>query len=253
MNLLFRDAWKAITQNFPTASLTEDAGLSTVFAGLPLFFFNASVRTAPIQSLAEFEEVLKQAQQRAEGFPHSWFHLVCHEGAPTGWEEAAPANGFVPAMLLTGMETSAITPPKHAPSGVEFREVKDEGGYRDVAEINALAYGMPLETADCFATGDMWQPDSTYGAVAYKDGQRVSCAAALIVSGTIYIALVATVPEQRGKGYADLVMRHVIDESLRRTGLTRITLHATEAGKPVYEKMGFRSQGDFTILLFGAH
>ena len=55
-----------------------------------------------------------------------------------------------------------------------------------------------------------------------------------------YVALVATHPKAQRKGYAEAAMRDVLERSLA-AGLDRRTyLHATAAGRPVYERMGYK-------------
>jgi GNAT superfamily N-acetyltransferase len=87
----------------------------------------------------------------------------------------------------------------------------------------------------------------------YAAGHAVTCAAVLPVAGTIYVAFVATLPEAHGKGYAEAVMRHAIDQGRRAMGLTRgpltrMTLNASDMGRPVYRAMGFES-GPRVVLL----
>ena len=75
--------------------------------------------------------------------------------------------------------------------------------------------GMHFWPSDCFAF------------VGYNGETPVSSAAALPINGTVYIALVATDPEQQGKGFAETVMRRAIAEGQRAMGVRRTTLHAS--------------------------
>jgi ribosomal protein S18 acetylase RimI-like enzyme len=118
---------------------------------------------------------------------------------------------------------------------------------RDLAELNAQAYHMPAEAFECIANMRLWHPDS-YAYVGYLDGKPVSCAAALPVAGTVYIALVATLPEAQGKGYAETVMRQAVTQGQQAMGTKRTTLHASEMGFPVYRAMGY-STGPRLVLL----
>lgn len=58
------------------------------------------------------------------------------------------------------------------------------------------------------------------------------------VKGTVLNVL--TYPEYRGKGYASAVLRALIDKA-RELGVDTIELSATEAGRPVYERLGFKA------------
>ena len=85
-----------------------------------------------------------------------------------------------------------------------------------------------------------------YGAFAdgaFADGYPV---AVFPVDGRLHVALVATETDSRGQGYAGAVVRHSIEQAPAKTGLHRITLHATEAGTPDYSRTGCREAASFT-------
>jgi GNAT superfamily N-acetyltransferase len=93
----------------------------------------------------------------------------------------------------------------------------------------------------------LWHADSL-GYVGYAGEKAVTSAAAFPVCGTMYIALVATVPESHGKGYAEAVMRHAIEQASRAMGPVRMTLHASDMGRPVYRAMGFEAGARVMLL-----
>lgn len=102
---------------------------------------------------------------------------------------------------------------------------------RDLAELNALAYHMPADAFDCIANMRLWHPDS-YAYVGYLGGQPVSCAAAFPVNGTVSIALVATLPEEQGKGYAETVTRQAASQGQLAMRTTRNSLARLRPGSP---------------------
>lgn len=53
-------------------------------------------------------------------------------------------------------------------------------------------------------------------------------------------------PSRRRKGLAKELVELAVAES-RRRGLREITLHASEAGRPVYESLGFRRSGEMML------
>jgi len=64
-------------------------------------------------------------------------------------------------------------------------------------------------------------------------------------SGKIaYIASMYTLPEYRGKGIATNIM-HILMEEAHSRGYSRIRLYASEHGRPVYAKLGFKDTTGF--------
>jgi predicted acetyltransferase len=68
------------------------------------------------------------------------------------------------------------------------------------------------------------------------------------VHDTVYVAFVATPPDEQRKGYAEAVMRHSIEKGAEGMDLARTTLHATEAGFPLYLAMGYEATAHFRML-----
>ena len=109
----------------------------------------------------------------------------------------------------------------------------------DLGEINDLAYG----------TGDSFQrllgrgpadPASTY--IARVDGRHAASVVTHDHEGDSSVWWVATLPEVRGRGLAAGLMRRALAAS-RKRGCEVTTLQATKLGRPVYERLGYRSLG----------
>ena len=130
---------------------------------------------------------------------------------------------------------------------MELRLVADEATARDLATINAHAYGMPVEMFECICNLHLWHADS-FGYVGYVDGRAVTSAAAFPAGGTVYVALVATMPDAHGKGYAEAVMRRAVAAGQQEMGISRATLHASDAGRPLYQSMGYQDCARLSIL-----
>jgi ribosomal protein S18 acetylase RimI-like enzyme len=70
-----------------------------------------------------------------------------------------------------------------------------------------------------------------------------------MVDGHRYVAMVATEPGQQRRGYADAAMRHALEMSAQAHGELPTVLHATEAGRPVYQRMGYTTLATHTIFI----
>lgn len=61
---------------------------------------------------------------------------------------------------------------------------------------------------------------------------------------------VYTDPARRREGIAFQMVSLLIDEA-RNRGVTEISLDATEAGRPLYRKLGFRESGEYMVMNVG--
>jgi GNAT superfamily N-acetyltransferase len=86
-------------------------------------------------------------------------------------------------------------------------------------------------------------------AIGRVDGTAVASAAVLMVEGYRYVLLVATQPDHQRRGYADAVMRHALDVAAARYGQIPTTLHATDAGRPIYTRMGYDTIATHTAFI----
>ncbi|WP_425146649.1 GNAT family N-acetyltransferase [Deinococcus sp.] len=66
-----------------------------------------------------------------------------------------------------------------------------------------------------------------------------------------YLLNVYTRPDHRGKGLARTLTEAAIAET-RRRGIRILTLHASEFGRPVYQKLGFEPTNEMRLVLDNA-
>jgi GNAT superfamily N-acetyltransferase len=241
------EAWKLMVGRLPGAAIQHAKGVATMFAHAPLPFLNLSMPDCPLADAEELRGALAVVKARAKTCEHGSLLALCEAWAPAEWEQVAFAEGFAMALNMTGMAADQLLPPRRTSPELAFRRVSDETTARDLAMINAQAYGIPADLFECLCNLHLWHRDS-FGYVGYAGGQPVTSAAAFPVCGTMYIALVATVPEANGKGCAEAVMRHAIEQAGRAMGPARMTLHASDMGRPVYRAMGFEPGARVMLL-----
>lgn len=110
----------------------------------------------------------------------------------------------------------------------------------ELAAINDVAYDHSPGT---FAAGLKGVPrDRLYVYGARRDGKQVAGLATADVGDDCAIFFVATLPDARGSGLATALMRRALWEAQER-GCTSTTLQSTKAGRPVYERVGYRDLG----------
>ena len=204
------DAWKLMVGRFPTAQIQQADGVATMFAHLPLPFLNISTPDRPLTNKEALRSALKLAGERAAACRHVSLTGLCERWVPEDWEKIAADEGFTLALNMTGMAATDLLPPRREPPTLEFRRVADDDTARDIAMVNAQAYGMPEDLFECICNLHLWHDDS-FGYVGYQDGRAVTTTAVFPAAGTMYVAFVATLPDAHGKGYAEAVMRHTIE------------------------------------------
>lgn len=237
-NRQFIDAWKTLIGRMPAGTTTDLGGLVAVFGNIPVSFFNVSFLTAPVRQLDDLRRRVNDAiaYGSASGVP--WFLALCEEWLPEGADEVCRQAGLGQALRLTGMAADELVAPRRPQPDLGYTRVADETTAGSIAEINTLAYDMPLELGSHLAMTSLW-PGDAYAYLGEMNGVAVTCAATLPVDGRLYVAWVATRPGHHRKGYAEAVMRHSLRVASETTGLQRTILHATDAGLPVYEAMGY--------------
>jgi GNAT superfamily N-acetyltransferase len=110
-----------------------------------------------------------------------------------------------------------------------------------IGRLNDSAYGLggEFEGALTDHTGDGFH-------VYVAGGGPDACVVFSDAGDDAAVWLVATEPAARGQGLATALMAHGLADA-RERGLTTSTLQATDAGRPVYERLGYRSLGEIQM------
>jgi len=240
-------AWKLMVGRLPNSSIQEADGIASMFGNVPLPFLNLIAVARPTADAAAFHATMGLAKARMATCAHGSMICAAEEWMPADWQNLLSGEGLGYVMNLTGMATENLLPARRPAPALDLRRVTDIATATDLARVNGAAYGMPDEMFDCISNLHLWHEDS-FGYVGYADGKAVTAAATFPVAGTVYVALVATLPGEQGKGYADAVMRHAIEQGQKASGFGKVVLHASDMGRPVYEAMGFSNGARVAIV-----
>lgn len=246
----FIEAWRAMCADAPDAVALGGDGIEYVFSGLPIGFFNIALVTGKNLSADDVSALGQDACAFASGRDVPWMFIVTHEGLAPSVDAPAvlEACDLAPIMPLTGMLAHDVSPAASIPDVLTLSVPQDDAGCASTVDINAVAYGMDLQAGkSLLGRAAFWKDHvPVVGAV---DGVPVCCAAVLMVDDHRYVALVATDPAHQRRGYADAAMRHALDLAARTHGNRPTVLHATAAGRPVYERMGYETISSHTIFM----
>ncbi len=131
-----------------------------------------------------------------------------------------------------------------------FTEMGQITSDADAARLAALSRSF---FADALPAGSFmgWLAEAEASAVASGGAVRFQRppSPANPSGNEVYIMNMYTRPDWRGKGAATVLLEAIITE-VRATDARRIWLHATEAGRAVYERAGFRgTTSDMELVL----
>ncbi len=109
-----------------------------------------------------------------------------------------------------------------------------------LGDLNDAAYGLPADHLACTLRDA--DPDAALRTVAVADGRPVAGAAALLDGDNAHVVLVATLPDARGRGLAARCTADVVARA-GAAGAETTTLEATQLGRPLYRRLGYREIG----------
>jgi GNAT superfamily N-acetyltransferase len=246
----FSQAWKLMCAGAPGRSIAGGEGVEYVFSGCQIPFFNIALLTARAISADDLKSSAREACAWASDKEVPWLFVLTHEALGADLDVAALLDDceLEPQMPLTGMLTTSVTPSAKAPAGVELWVPRDDAGYSAILDINAAAYGADFGAAkDLIGTSSFWA--NHFPVIGAVGGTPVVTASVLMTDSCRYVALVATDPAWQRRGLADAAIRRALELSAAVHGERPTLLHATEAGRPVYERMGYRAVSHHTIFM----
>ncbi len=246
----FQGAWRVFCRACPDHQLVPLEGVDMIFSGLPIGFFNVGIVTGDGVSRPQLEAWCGRACEWAAPSGLPWLFVVTHEALSPGIDanEVLDDCGLTPILPLTGMRTAHVTEPVRVVSGLDISVAEDRPACEAAFAINAAAYAAQLDACKpVFGDASFWADHVL--SLGRSDGQFVASTAVLMVDGYRYVAMVATLPDFQRRGYAEAVMRHALDRASERFGNQPTVLHATEAGRPIYERMGYATIASHTAYL----
>ena len=245
----FHEAWRLMFAGLPTASTGGVDGVAYVFSGLPVGFFNIAFLSARDDSAGRLQARARAASEWAADKGVPWLLLATHEALAPGVDAAAAldAAGFAPMLPLTGMLASRVLPGAAPPAALQLQVPQDDAGCAALLDVNSAAYGMPLDPAKAALGPSFWA--GHVPALGLVKGAPVSSAGVIMADGHRYVALVATEPTHQRRGYGEAAMRHALDVAVQRFGDQPTFLHATEAGRPIYARMGYDTVSTHTVFI----
>ena len=246
----FREAWRLMCRGCPGRSLASGNGIEYIFSGLPIGFFNVAILTGQSISGDALKSYGHEACAWAAGKEVPWLFVLTHEELATGVDAGSILDGcgLSSVMPLTGMLAQQVPSVTMNPGSLQLTVPEDDAGCSAVLDVNSAAYEMDLGAAkSAIGTRAFW--NDHVPVLGVVGGTPASSAAVLMVDGYRYVALVATHPAHQRRGYAEAAMRRALDLAATTHGEQPTVLHATEAGRPLYQRMGYARISTHTLFM----
>jgi len=213
--------------------LERDGVTASVVPAAPEHAVVNSVLYADAEGLAAVYDHLAAAYAEAGAVWMVWVPSTDHEARVALERDGHVLDLTLPvmAMDLEGIER----PPADA-----LEDWTAKGDLREIGPLNDRAYAF--ET-DSFRRAFANTPEDALRAyVARVDGRAAGCLTVTDHDGNADVESVAVVPEARGRGISGKLLGHALADA-RERGLDTSTLVATDLGRPVYERLGYREFG----------
>jgi GNAT superfamily N-acetyltransferase len=241
----FAAAWWLLAEA-SGAELHESAELRWYHSGRDDAYCNAVLVTWQEGTDADATIGRTIDELRSRGAPFTWW--VMPGDRPTDLADRLGARGLVPDRPWRGMAASTADvaePP--AVAGLEVRRVATQ----DDLDTFVQVFAPILSSSDAFtrffadaarATGFAEDAAGVHF-VGWLHGEPVATTSLLTAAGSAGIYNVTTREPARGRGIGAAMTATAVAVG-RSRGLSVTTLQASDMGRPVYERLGFRASCD---------
>lgn len=243
-----RRAMRLFSLSTERGETREMSGVTLVSSGVDYSVFNSAMISGPVSGPdGGLDRCAAIAAVHFSARKLGWSFWLCEDWLDASARRRAmdilAARGLRPLIEAPGMRTEALAPPVRALPSLELRRVGDERTRREFCHVTSIAFRLPFAIARAiYGSARFWQSEYC-GWVGYRDGHPVTTAATLAAGGVTGLYSVATLPGHRRHGYAETIARH----ALAQAGGNCYVLQSTPLGHALYERMGYRKAGNFTI------
>ena len=200
----------------------------------PIAFFNAAFVTEPLRDgAADVAEAVSML--RDLGVP-----FVVHVRADLGAETIAAVAGLglVTGEALPGMALQPGSVPD-PPAALSIRRATEEARLGEHRSALAAGFGLPPYLVERLMAPTLLANPNVRVYVGLEDGVPVATSLAFRTGEVLGIYNVATIESARGRGYGTAMTWAVVADA--EPGVDLVILQSSALGRPVYERMGFRT------------
>lgn len=236
------------------AEVRDLPGVSLIFCGLNYAAFNAALLTAPLESdSAALNRLIELSAAQFDAQRLRWTFWLCDDFLSNQLRRQSSQifhrHKLRSLTQAPGMYAERLRPPHRKLPTLEIRPVQDSHTRDTFADIMSTAFEIPNSVSSAVYGSERAWTSSLTGYIGYVNGKAVTTTASTITDDVIGLYSVATLPQHRRLGFAEAIMREVIDEAYRNRGVRRTVLQSTSSGLSLYEQMGYRTITNFDVYI----
>jgi GNAT superfamily N-acetyltransferase len=230
-------AWLRVScGQVPGSLVTADGGVIAFGSGLPLALFNQIVVTDDDATDAGMTTAVRALQAR--GAP---FYVVLRQSIDDRFGRLVVDLGLMAEdEIVPGMALQPIPPDPGSPDGLEIRRISDAAGLDDHIRTLVEGFEIPEPITRPWIGEELWRRENCAVYVGYLDGRPVSSGFGIRTGRTIGVYNIGTVETARRRGYGAAMTARVFADGAA-AGCDVAILQASDMGRPVYERLGFRT------------
>ncbi|HTF67479.1 MAG TPA: GNAT family N-acetyltransferase [Edaphobacter sp.] len=248
-----REAMQCYACCSPLGEVREVGGVVIASSGVDYSVFNSAMFTSPVESVADLQTRITQAEVHFKARGLGWSCWMCEDLLAPPVQKAV-RQFFVSRRMKVaaqppGMYADRIWPRARQPANIEVRRVEDNRTRFDFADVASVVFALPFAISEkIYVPESTWRSKMT-GWVGYVSERAVSIVATVVSGGAVGIYSLATVSHYQRHGYAETLMRHALESAHQETGIEKSVLQTTKAGIGLYKRMGYRPVTNFSVYL----
>jgi GNAT superfamily N-acetyltransferase len=235
------------------ATVTRAGGLMTILSGLPFDWFNQILIERGEATPASAVAGVAEARQRGDpfvvrlraGVDDRFIPALTEAGLRPG-EPATPTPGMVAFPIAHAVIA------RHAAPDLEIRRVADAAGIDVHRRVVSAGFGSDPAVARGTACADLLDRPECVVYVGYSGGAPVASALGWRSGRTIGVYSIATIQSARRRGYGAAMTARVVADGMK-AGCDVAALQASDMGRPIYERLGFRTVVSYDAWVQPAH
>ena len=234
------------------AEMTRAGGVVTVLTGLPMDWFNQVLIERDAATPAGILAGVARARERGDHFVVRLREGIDHPFIPTLTQAGLAPTGetSMPGMVAFPVDHHALA--AHASPELEIHRVTDAAGIDAHRRVVTAGFGSDPAVALGTACPELLARPECAVYVGYADGDPVVSGLAWLTGRTVGVYSIATIPSARRRGYGAAMTARVVADGVL-AGCDIAALQASETGRRIYERLGFRTVVGYVAYVDRVH